>query len=60
MVLHRPGAIVHPTVDRGLYFPVNESEQPEQIETTLKLIPYYAWANRAASPMQVWIPDSKA
>ena len=23
---------------------------------TIKLIPYYAFANRAASPMQVWIP----
>ncbi|HYK34976.1 glycoside hydrolase family 127 protein [Alloacidobacterium sp.] len=24
--------------------------------TSLKLIPYYAWANRASSSMQVWIP----
>lgn len=24
--------------------------------TSLKLIPYYAWANRAPSSMQVWIP----
>jgi DUF1680 family protein len=24
--------------------------------TSLKLIPYYAWANREPSSMQVWIP----
>jgi uncharacterized protein len=47
---------VQPTVDRGLYFPVSESEDPQQTATTLKLIPYYAWANRAPSAMQVWIP----
>ena len=27
--------------------------------TTLTLIPYYAWANREPSPMQVWIPYSE-
>ncbi|HTF68455.1 MAG TPA: beta-L-arabinofuranosidase domain-containing protein [Edaphobacter sp.] len=28
--------------------------------TTLTLIPYYAWANRAPSAMQVWIPFKEA
>lgn len=28
--------------------------------TTLTLIPYYAWANRTPSPMQVWIPYDEA
>jgi DUF1680 family protein len=28
--------------------------------TELKLIPYYAWANRKPSSMQVWIPYSQA
>jgi DUF1680 family protein len=28
--------------------------------TTLTLIPYYAWANRKPSPMQVWIPYTEA
>lgn len=60
VVLDRSGAIVRPTVDRGLYFPVDDSEHPQQTDTTLKLIPYYAWANRAPSTMQVWIPYEKA
>jgi uncharacterized protein len=60
MVVERKGTIVQPTVDRGLYFPVSESEDPQQTATTLKLIPYYAWANRAPSAMQVWIPYKQA
>jgi uncharacterized protein len=60
MVLDRPGAIVQPTVDRGLYFPASETEQPEVTSTNLKLIPYYAWANREPSRMQVWILYQKA
>ncbi len=56
MVLDQPGMVSAPTVNRGLYFPVTESEHPDQTPTTLKLIPYYAWANRAPSSMQVWVP----
>jgi DUF1680 family protein len=26
----------------------------------LNFIPYYAWANRAGTPMQVWTPVLKA
>ncbi len=59
MVLEQPGTVVSPTIDRGLYFPVTESEHPTETPTTLSLIPYYAWANRAPSPMQVWIPYTK-
>jgi DUF1680 family protein len=29
-------------------------------ETTLRLIPYYAWSNRQLSAMQVWIPYRQA
>lgn len=59
-VLDQPGAIVRPTVDRGLYFPATENEKPQQTPATLKLIPYYAWANRTPSAMQVWIPYTGA
>ncbi len=60
MVLDHAGVIVRPTVDRGLYFPLSESEHTQETDTRLKLIPYYAWANRAPSAMQVWIPYRQA
>lgn len=31
-------------------------EQPTYAPATLTAIPYYAWANREAGPMQVWLP----
>ena len=39
----------------GLYFRYQQktSQRPS---TPLTFIPYYAWANRAATPMQVWTP----
>jgi DUF1680 family protein len=42
-----------------LYFRYNQ-EIPKTRTTTLTFIPYYAWANRAATPMQVWTPVVKA
>ncbi len=39
----------------GLY---SEAVQPDR--TDIKLIPYYAWDNREAGPMEVWIPTSPA
>ncbi len=39
-----------------LYEPLNEAEQRQTKDVELNLIPYYAWANRDRSPMEVWIP----
>ena len=36
-----------------------ESRPQQETRTTLKLIPYYAWANRSRSAMQVWIPYTR-
>jgi len=55
MVLEHPGAISL-SEDQRLYFAVNDAAKVEEISTTVKLIPYYAWANRAPVAMQVWIP----
>ena len=33
--------------------------QPKTKQVELSFIPYYAWANRAATPMQVWTPVQK-
>jgi hypothetical protein len=60
LVLEHPGAIAQNAADTGLYYSAAESKQPALSPTTLKLIPYYAWANRAPSAMQVWIPYSFA
>jgi uncharacterized protein len=56
IVLEHQGSIVHSSPGTGLYYPVNEVEKLTESPTTLRLIPYYAWANRAPSAMQVWIP----
>ena len=56
MVLEHPGSIKHTATDPGLYFPASETVAAQETPTTLKLIPYYAWANRGAATMQVWIP----
>jgi uncharacterized protein len=52
--LEHPGAIEDSTAQAALYSaaPVEKTRR----STTLKLVPYYAWANREPSSMQVWIP----
>jgi hypothetical protein len=56
IVLEHPGSLVHGAADEGLYYSASEQEKLNESPTTLRLIPYYAWANRASSSMQVWIP----
>ncbi len=40
------------TFTKALYKPLNTTTQPIKI----KLIPYYAWANRGQTDMTVWLP----
>lgn len=54
VTLEHPGRITMRT-EVDLYRSTGEG-QPETTATTLILIPYYAWANRSPTPMQVWIP----
>jgi uncharacterized protein len=47
------------TSDKKLYY----SYSPKPVEARpvqLRFIPYYAWANRAPTPMQVWTPVLRA
>jgi len=47
------------TTDNKLYSPYAAvSQRTRKVE--LKFIPYYAWANRTATPMQVWTPYLRA
>ena len=56
MALKCTGALDDKSASRaGLYFRYR-SATSQRTSTTLTFIPYYAWANRAATPMQVWTP----
>jgi len=44
---------------KPLYRPLRERKPEPRKEVQITLIPYYAWANRGTSPMQVWIPYFK-
>ncbi len=59
MVLTHPATISKSATDMALYFPASTPKMPES-PTTIKLIPYYAWANRESASMQVWIPYKDA
>jgi uncharacterized protein len=43
----------------ALYFRYS-SEPPKSRPVSLTFIPYYAWANRVSTPMQIWTPLVKA
>ncbi len=58
-VLEHPGSLRPAEPHAALYEPASpEAGMAEPI--TLTLIPYYAWANRSPSAMQVWIPEKQA
>jgi len=60
LVLRHNGAVYEETADRGsLYFSHN-APPPKSRPVQLTFIPYYAWANRVPTPMQVWTPVAKA
>jgi uncharacterized protein len=59
MVLSHPAMISKTATDTALYFSASTPNPPES-PTTIKLIPYYAWANRDSASMQVWIPYKDA
>jgi hypothetical protein len=57
-MLEHPGALL-PEPQPALYsatLPAQHKGDP----VTLRLIPYYAWCNRASTSMQVWIPYQTA
>jgi DUF1680 family protein len=53
---HRGSVVDRPFSGEPLYRPFREQvERPGRVET-LTFIPYYAWANREPSRMEVWVP----
>jgi DUF1680 family protein len=56
MVLHhRGGAYEVSSADEALYAPVKTMSRKTR-PLDLTFIPYYVWANRKPSPMEVWVP----
>ena len=56
VVLKHVGAVSErPSADNKLYSPFALGSEPNR-KVELTFIPYYAWANRSATPMQVWTP----
>ena len=60
LVLRHPGTVYEESAHRSsLYFSHNAPPRKSR-PVRLTFIPYYAWANRAQTPMQVWTPMARA
>ncbi len=59
VVLEHPGVVARAAQGDALYQAAGSAEQASTA-ASLRLIPYYAWANRAPASMQVWIPVVQA
>ena len=60
MVLSHPARISKATIPTQISISLHRRANPPESPTTIKLIPYYAWANREPASMQVWIPYQEA
>jgi DUF1680 family protein len=58
-VLHHQGVVTEPSQQDALYAPAS-ADAPKTHAADLTMIPYYAWANRQHTSMQVWIPYTRA
>jgi DUF1680 family protein len=59
IVLRHAGADYEDSAERSLLYFRHSNEARKSKPLSLTFIPYYAWANRTATPMQVWTPISK-
>jgi DUF1680 family protein len=60
VVLKHTGAVSEKSDSQGALYRPYGAEASKGRRVELKFVPYYAWANRAATPMQVWTPVLKA
>jgi uncharacterized protein len=60
VVLKHAGAINEKSASHGALYRPYTADAPKSRQVELKFVPYYAWANRAATPMQVWTPILRA
>jgi DUF1680 family protein len=60
VVLRHHGAVYEKSASRSALYHRYTPEPQKARRVPLTFIPYYAWANRNATPMQVWTPVLKA
>jgi len=58
-VLKHSGAVYESALDKGPLYADANGAVPKTRAESLTLIPYYAWANRKPTEMQVWIPYTR-
>ena len=56
LLKHSGGVYARPLEEEPLYEPLDRSLKRTTNPVELTFIPYYAWANRERSPMEVWVP----
>jgi uncharacterized protein len=60
VVLKHVGAVSERSSSRSALYHRYSADAPKARQVELKFVPYYAWANRASTPMQVWTPILRA
>ena len=56
LLKHAGAAVDSPLSDEPLYRAFNDNRERPGRKVALTFIPYYAWANRGPSRMEVWVP----
>jgi DUF1680 family protein len=56
LLKHKGMATPKPLSQEPLYRSLERTPRSQEKEVDLTFIPYYAWANRLPSAMEVWIP----
>jgi uncharacterized protein len=59
-VVKHGGAVYESASDKGPLYADANGAAPKTRAESLTLIPYYAWANRKPTEMQVWIPYTRS
>jgi hypothetical protein len=60
-VIHYPGMVAEKALsEEGLYESAAVGFARQKRPVVLTFIPYYAWANREQSPMEVWVPATRS
>lgn len=60
LVLHHTGVSYDRNSSTSILYPRYSGAEPRTRKVPLTFIPYYAWANREATSMQVWVPAFKS
>ena len=60
VVLKHVGAVSEKASSQDALYRSYSTEAAKGRQVELSFVPYYAWANRAGTPMQVWTPVVKA